>query len=143
MRRFGFLPILVAALAAFALASPAFAEGSWSGYFSDVGVGFDSRKWTDRNSDSTSTSIRIAQCRVRGPYWRNGQPDPSNQYIRVQLTRDSTPDQNKGQKNYLCPAGSTQYYGDQTAGDFWFTVVLLAGDDCCYRGWSSDVRVGY
>lgn len=43
-------------------ATPAFAEGSWSGSISGANSGFGSRTWTDKNSDAVANGGRLTRC---------------------------------------------------------------------------------
>lgn len=45
-----------------AIATPAFAEGSRTGTFSDTNPGFASQSWTDRQTDSANTVITWSNC---------------------------------------------------------------------------------
>lgn len=47
---------------AFAVAAPAFAEGSYSSYFTSISVGFDSRNHYDNNFDNASTTLSVDDC---------------------------------------------------------------------------------
>lgn len=77
-------------------AGAALAEGQWSSSMTAVRTGFDSRTWTDKNGDGTSTSIYLAGC--RDSYTRQ------NLNTNVQLTKENTwtPDQNLGVKYFPC-----------------------------------------
>ena len=47
-----------------AFSAPAVAEGSWTSYFSGITTGFESRRWTDNDSDADITRNVITGCRV-------------------------------------------------------------------------------
>lgn len=43
-------------------ATPAFAEGKWSGSISGANSGFGSRTWTDKGNDSVANGGRLTSC---------------------------------------------------------------------------------
>ena len=81
-----------AAAAVLAGAIPAHAEGSFSSSMSAVRTGFDSRTWTDKNSDSVSTYISLTGC-------DNGGLGAKVTNTQLQLTREKPfyePDEDRG-----------------------------------------------
>jgi hypothetical protein len=114
--------VLVAAVAGALIAGmqPALAEGSWTSYMQGVLVGFDSRTWTDHNSDSVSTHVYLYGC--------------SGWTFNLQLTRETPwyePDEDRGHRAYWnCgrTSGETRYWGDQPSGDYHFSVIDCCGD---------------
>lgn len=106
------------------VASPAFAEGSWTGSISGANTGYGSRTWTDKNSDAAANGGRLTNCSRSGSmaFYRN------RQY--------PIPDEVVGVEKPSCDA----YVGYiRTAGDIHFTLKNAGSTG----SFSSSVAVGY
>jgi len=89
------------------VATPAFAEGSWTGSITNAYTGYGSRTWTDTNNDAAANGGRITGCSRTGSlaFYRN------RQY--------PVPDEVVGVEKPTCDA----YVGyKRTAGDIHFTL---------------------
>lgn len=127
LRSGGKLSIKVCAVsvALTALATPAFAEGSWTGTVEAVYPGFGSRTWTDKNSDSASNYAQIHSC-DRGAT------------IAIYRNRQwPVPDEVVGSEASTC--NNRVSYRAGTKGDIHFTVKSTEGGG---ELWGS-VAVGY
>jgi hypothetical protein len=113
-------------LAVIISASPALAEGSFTSSLSNVLTGFNSRSWTDKNSDGTSTRITLSQCTdpARGGKGAN---------TRLQLTRERggvLPDKQVGdRKTFYCSSSAYGDWGRVARGKYHFTVILIDGQE--------------
>lgn len=121
------------------MTTAAFAEGSWSSYISEALSGFDSRQWTDNNSDGTNTSIRFDGC-----------VDVNAGYIatsaEVQLTRETPwyqPEVNMGRKTLDCGSSDTRSWGQVQASNYHFTLIKIGGNVSGGRINVAYVQVGY
>lgn len=105
--------VAAAALAAaFTLAPPASAEGSWSSSISNWLGGNESRRWADNHGDSASTTVSFSGCSFGGP---------SSATLELDRVRDLLPDVSHGQRSNSC---NTVSWGEiQTSGDFYFIYV--------------------
>ncbi|NJQ14722.1 hypothetical protein [Streptomyces bohaiensis] len=111
------------AIVMLASAVPAHAEGSWSSSMNGVRTGFDSRTWTDNNSDNVSTRIALSGCSNGG----TGAPVTNTQ---LQLTRQTAwyqPDENRGRYTFHCSSSDANAFGRQPAGNYHFTVTRIQG----------------
>ena len=118
------LKVLAVTGACLAVATPAYAEGSWTSTVSGVYAGFGSRTWTDKNKDSAANYAQIRNC-SRGAtiaIYRN-RPFP-------------IPDDVVGTKKATCNA-SVPY--NKVAGDIHFTVKSTQNNG----GLNGSVKVGY
>lgn len=99
-------------LVAFGLvASPAAAEGSWTSYFSGIGTGFESRRWTDNQSDSQATTSRLTGCRVT-----HGAGVSTSMGWELRRNRTALPDVSYGNKTYSsCRLGGGSHSTSETA----------------------------
>lgn len=98
--------------------APASAEGSWSSYFSGVIEGFQSRRWTDNDSDADITRNVLTGCRVThngaGMGWellrhRAALPDASygdKDYESCDLTAGT----NSERESWSSPGTSGEFY---------------------------------
>lgn len=105
------------------MASAAYAEGNWTSTISQALTGFNSRQWTDNNSDGTSTSIRFDGC-----IDVNAEYTPTS--AEVQLTRETAwylPDVNMGRKTLNCGYSDTQFWGQVQASNYHFTLEQIGG----------------
>ena len=101
---------IVTAISVVGMAVPAFAEGSFTSSLSGVHVGFESRRWVDKNSDNVNTSIYFSSC---------------NRSTNVKVKADVFgPDPVMGEGN---PCGSTKYYGDLPSNDYYFVISSISG----------------
>lgn len=101
----------------------AYAEGSWSSYITGASTGFNSRTWTDRNADVTSTTIRFDGC-------VNNINKPVKADVTLQLTRETPwyqPDENRGRKVLYCSSSDTKSWGRQPSGNYHFTITHVSG----------------
>ncbi|CAN5440630.1 hypothetical protein BH20CHL6_BH20CHL6_09640 [soil metagenome] len=105
------------------VAGTVFAEGSWTSSMSNVKVGFDSRTWTDRNSDSASTAIRFEGCRDEN--YSNGSNDWTT--VSVQRHNGILPAGDFGRETLYCHVADTGYWGDQPAQDYHFQIEAFSG----------------
>ncbi|MEU9854972.1 hypothetical protein [Streptomyces sp. NPDC047974] len=111
--------LVSAAVIGLAGATPAFAEGSWSSSMSGVLPGFESRRWSDNNTDATSTSVAFAGCWVHERTFRGA---------TLIVWKDVFgPDESKGARTNSC---NTTSWGDLAAGSYYFEVDGFT--DCCY-----------
>ncbi|KFG73586.1 hypothetical protein [Streptomyces mutabilis] len=95
---------------------------------SGVRTGFDSRTWTDNNSDNTSTYISLTGCSNGG----QGAPVTNTE---LQLTRETSwyePDENRGRHTFYCSNSASHYFGDQPSGSYHFTVTKIQGSTSGY-----------
>lgn len=86
-------------------------------------TGFDSRQWSDSNSDSQSTDIRFDDCEDR-----NTNIEPDNVYIQLTKENTFTPDEDRGRKVEYCENTDTRYWGDQPSGNYHFTIIRINGN---------------
>lgn len=96
-------------------AVPAHAEGSRNTYISDWHVNNESKRWTDRNRDSVSTSVQFNGCST----------DTADGFKTAALTLYKDvfgPDENHGTRNNQC---NTSSWGDKSAGDYYFTLASI------------------
>ena len=133
------LPLgLTAVATALVFVGPARAEGSWTSSFSGIRPGWDTRQWTDMNTDSVQTSLTIKSC-----YQNSGNLFTS---LLWQLTYKNTftPDENMGRHNIDCrsSSGATVNYGDVKRGNYVFGYVSANGSTSYYYS-APYVRVGY
>ncbi|MFF7780439.1 hypothetical protein ACFZCG_39260 [Streptomyces tanashiensis] len=120
-------------LALAATAAPAQAEGSFSSYIDNWLAGSnESRRWADKNTDATSTSVAFSGCST----------DPGSFYsVSPAVYKDVFgPDENKGTKTNYC---GTSTWGDLAAGDYYFRLELINGGATGYRFDSASVAVRY
>ncbi len=122
--------------------SPVFAEGSWSGKVEGVRQGFESRRWTDRNSDSVKTAVTFKNCSWKDPSNRPNSAGYTTVELRQVLT--ALPDRKLGKKDLWCAgaSGDTKDWGDRAAGEYYFSVYG-AGGYYDIRTWASPVSVAY
>jgi hypothetical protein len=122
-----------------ATAGSALAEGSWTSSISDASTGFDSRTWTDRDSDNVSTVIELRGCSVYGD-------NVADDWTRLQLTRETPPwqpDEDRGRKNFHCVDVATGNWGDVRSGDYHFSVITINGYDSGRRLSATAVKTSY
>ncbi|MFG2774693.1 hypothetical protein [Streptomyces sp. NPDC048350] len=120
-------------LALTAVAAPAQAEGSFSSHISSWIAGSnESRRWTDRNTDGTSTSVAFGGCST----------EPGSFYsVSPAVYKDVFgPDENKGTKTNYC---GTSSWGDVASGDYYFRLELINGGATGYRFSATAVTVRY
>ncbi|MEV7394487.1 hypothetical protein [Streptomyces sp. NPDC091215] len=111
MNRAG-LVAAAALAAAFTLAPPASAEGSWNSSITNWLGGNESRRWTDNHQDSASTTVSFSGCSFGGP---------SSATLELDRVRDFLPDVSHGQRSNSC---NTVSWGEiQTSGQFYFIYV--------------------
>ncbi|MFI2292878.1 hypothetical protein [Streptomyces niveus] len=124
--------VLGAAILTLAVTAPALAEGSWSSYISDWGTGNESRRWTDRNSDSVSTSVGFGGCSASPTSFRS---------VTLAVYKDVLgPDDNKGNKDNTC---STNSWGDLASGEYYFGVELINQNATGFKFSANSVLVKY
>lgn len=102
------------------LASPAFAEGNFTANFSQVSPGFNSRIWTDKNSDGVGTSVSLRYCSVSS--------NINTFQIRLYLRRfGPIPNENRGTGSYNCPGSTYKDYnfGRQPSADYYYQVYKV------------------
>jgi hypothetical protein len=114
-----------------ASSTPAMAEGYFGSYLSGVAKGYESRRWTDLNRDSSSTDIRLRNCAIPGNL-----PNPWAD-VAVYRAIDFQPDQNKGTKNFSCSSSATGRWGDLQSGTYYFAVKNFNS----YAFWADPVEV--
>ncbi|MFD9033077.1 hypothetical protein ACFVZW_18285 [Streptomyces sp. NPDC059567] len=123
-----------------ALAPTAAAEGSFSSSLTGVATGFNSRWWTDKNTDGAGTVIKFTSCSLfTGPGFRD---------VTVQLSRyrPVIADVNEGQKTFsACASGATSSgnWGDKQAADYRFAIMKINGSTSGYRLDVDTVGVSY
>ena len=121
-----YLAVIVALVGALVLGGTALAEGTWVGHIHGAKPGFNSRSWTDRNSDGLRTTIRFQGCTART--------------VEVQLTRETPwwqPDENRGRRTLECAGSDREFWGDEEAGNYHFTITNFDG---AAKGHRLDVR---
>ncbi|MFI8092641.1 hypothetical protein ACIF9R_30685 [Streptomyces sp. NPDC086080] len=105
--------IVGAALVGLAGATPAYAEGSWSSYISGWSEGSESRRWTDNNADSVSTSVGFSGCHSDGGFGNAG----------LKLWKDVFgPDSDQGSRTNYC---NRVYWGDKASGTYYFELTSV------------------
>jgi hypothetical protein len=115
--------VAAVAIATLATAIPAFAEGSFTSHMSGVRVGFESRRWDDKNEDSKGTIVSLRYCH----YMKEPSHEPKSAQFTLNLIKDTLFDEARGNVKYDC-SGSTwkQYdWGRQPAGKYFFRVTKL------------------
>jgi hypothetical protein len=101
-----------AVLLGFVGATPAYAEGSWSSFISGWTPGKESRRWTDNNTDSVSTSVSFRGCASDG--------GTGFRQAGLKLWKDVFgPDEDQGTKSNTC---NTVYWGDKASGTYYFEL---------------------
>jgi hypothetical protein len=126
-RRVSRTATVVGALATVTLAfAPlAHAEGNFTSSITGAATGFNSRWWTDKNSDSDDTIIKFIDCTTdSGADFKS---------VTVQLTRyrPVVSDVNEGQKTFTaCASGGTSSgnWGDKQSADYRFALMKINGD---------------
>ncbi|MDH2391551.1 hypothetical protein QCN29_22775 [Streptomyces sp. HNM0663] len=104
--------IVGAALVGLAGTTPAYAEGSWSSYISGWTSGKESRRWTDNNTDSVSTSVGFSGCASDG--------GGGFKHAQLKLWKDVFgPDDDQGTKTNYC---NRVYWGDKSSGKYYFEL---------------------
>lgn len=131
----GLRSVTVAAgvLALAGVAAPAQAEGSFSSSIGSWIAGSnESRRWADKNTDATSTSVAFGGCST----------DPGSFYsVSPAVYKDVFgPDENKGTKTNYC---GTSYWGDLASGDYYFRLEFINGGATGYRFSATAVTVRY
>ncbi|MCH0539891.1 hypothetical protein I3F58_10020 [Streptomyces sp. MUM 203J] len=117
----------------FGLAAPAQAEGSFSSTIKNwlVGSG-ESRRWTDKNTDATSTSMALSGCSSTPTSFKSAD---------FSVYRDVFgPDWNQGTKRNYC---GTSYWGDLAAGEYYLRLELVNGNGSGFRLSAKGVTVRY
>lgn len=107
---------VVAGLAMFG--SPASAEGDWESYFEDVIVGFESRRWTDNDTDTNITRNALTDCTVTHQgnamgweLWRNRVAAPDASYgVRTYENCDLSTDGQTERESWPSPGTSGTFY---------------------------------
>ncbi|MYU25175.1 hypothetical protein [Streptomyces sp. SID8352] len=120
-------------------AIPAHAEGSWTSSMSAVRTGFDSRTWSDKNSDNVSTTIGLSGC-------NNGGLGAAVSNTELQLTRETSiiqPNENRGRYTYKCSSSDSHAFGVQPSGSYHFTVTKIQGSASGYYLSVNSVSVKY
>lgn len=130
--------LLVGVVLTLILGGSAAAEGAWTSSISGALTGFESRRWTDNNNDSVSTTVNFQGCRL------NLQPTTSVS-ATLNLYRDRTglPDVALGEKTFSCYNSGTGSWGDVQSGTYHFTLKKINGATSGKRLWVSHVGVGY
>lgn len=120
--------ILVVLIAVVSLTTPVAAEGSWSSYLSGVRIDFESRTWSDYDTDAVSTSVRFDNCRdaIQGN---------TNVVADVGVYRERTflPDIELGRQNLSCYYSDTGFYGRAPAGNYHFTIKNISNCSCSWQ----------
>ncbi len=106
------------------LASPAFAEGSFTSHMSGWLTGLSTRSWDDANSDDNSTTFGAKGCS-----YETGDAVAS---ITMELNRNDTwtPDEHYGNKKVTCTPTSATHtvgWGDKGKGNFDMTLKQIDG----------------
>jgi hypothetical protein len=111
------------------LVSPVRAEGNWSSSVSNALTGFQSRDWTDNNSDSASTRTVWSGCSVVTGTYQN---------TTLDLARNRTwplPDATYGERTTSC---GTFNWGRMTdVGSYHWTIKKINGST---SGWRVNVN---
>jgi hypothetical protein len=107
--------VFACAVAVLAIAAPAFAEGKFESHMNGWLTGHETRDWTDRNEDDTSTSFGAKGCSYEAEH--------AVKNITMELNRNDTftPDEHYGGKLVTCTPKSalhTVAWGDKGKGDF-------------------------
>lgn len=112
---------------ALASVAQAYAEGYTQTYMSNFRAGSKGRTWTDKNSDTTHTTLRLSNCRVKDSHG-NRAPD-GNAIVVVQLTKEgrSGRGENRGSRTFRCWNSSTQNWGRQPEGIYHYTIQSVNG----------------
>jgi hypothetical protein len=121
------------------LAGTALAEGQWESFIAGALTGFESRTWTDNNTDATSTSVRFEGCSDNRP----GNDGSEHTDIAVFREIPILPDENRGQKRLHCATAATAFWGDVPAANYHFTVKLIHGLASGNQLWVDFVRTRY
>ncbi|HEX6357090.1 hypothetical protein [Actinophytocola sp.] len=123
--------VTLMAVAAFALvptatsAAAAPTEGGFSSYLRGVKAGFNSRTWTDQNSDAVNTAIHLRYCVI-------DEDSSITPELVVRLWRERFgPDQKVGtDKLYRCAGrGERKSWGRVPSGKYHFEVRSVNGGD--------------
>lgn len=123
---------LGAAILSLAAIAPAHAEGSWSSYITNWTTGNESRRWSDGNNDSVSTSVGLGGCSASPTAFRN---------VTLAVYKDVFgPDDNKGNKDNNC---GTNSWGDLASGKYYFSVELINQNATGFRFSATSVYVKY
>ncbi|MFF3015394.1 hypothetical protein [Streptomyces sp. NPDC057939] len=108
--------------------TPAHAEGYFTSSLSGYTDGGESRRWTDKNIDATSTAVALWGC--------SGSPHMSTGF-RLEVWKDVFgPDEGKGSKQNSC---NTNNWGRLASGTYYFETQLPGG----FSVSASGVRVDY
>ena len=139
MERTAALRVAILALVVLMLAPAAMAEGSWTSSITNALTGFDSRSWTDNNSDSANTTIQFNNCEDD---WTAIEPDNT----QIQLTKETPwyePDENRGRFVSDCENSDTDNWGDEPSGSYHFTIIRINGSESSGRLDVPFLRVRY
>ncbi|MEU0431923.1 hypothetical protein ABZ153_09800 [Streptomyces sp. NPDC006290] len=115
--------------------SPAYAEGSRTTYISYWSTGGESSRWHDGNTDSAQTAVRFNNCSVP-----SSPGTGASASVQVWKNVDFAPDTNLGGKQ-VC--GTTQYWGDVSAGDYYFRLDKINGTYYGFHLDSDPVWINY
>jgi hypothetical protein len=123
-------------LASSVMGGTAFAEGNFLSSISGAFTGFESRQWTDHNSDNVGSVIRFRGCTRAGGFG-------TNTAVNLRRTISGWPDDNKGTKTLYCAVVDEGNWGDVQSGTYRFRIDRINGATSGYQLWVDSLRVIY
>jgi len=103
---------------------------------SGVLTGFDSREWTDRNTDGASTIVRFDGCTRQGGF-------NANATIEVRRTISGWPDDFRGNQTLYCATSDSKSWGDVRSGTYRWRVNKISGASSGNRLYVRYVKTSY
>lgn len=119
-----------------ALATSAWAEGSWTSYITGAKIGFESRAWADRDLDQVPTTVKFTGCSVSGTTFAS---------TGVTLYQDTLIPFFYTNHGLITNTCNTVSWGQALGfGNYHFTIERINGSSTTTRSFSADTVVaGY
>ncbi|GAC81542.1 hypothetical protein SAMN04488550_0150 [Gordonia malaquae] len=139
MRRLTLLVCTLLLGLTFLAAGPARAEAEFTTKLSGVLTGFESRRWTDGNSDAAATTVRFDNCREKTAGMALASAD-----VMLRKDRPFQPDEDHGTKRLNCSASAFGNWGRKASGKYFFRIEKINGYSGGFRQLNASfVRVRY
>lgn len=100
-------------------AEAAHAEGSFNTTISRWLTGKESRHWTDKNLDSTATTVKFSGCSTSSTSFRSAT-------LQLKRKRENLPDPVLDRHDNTC---NTSNFGRQGSGSYYFNLSRINGSD--------------
>lgn len=119
------ISLAVTAVLLTGIAPTAQAEGGFTSSITNALTGFESRWWTDKNSDSVSTSVshhsKCIDAATEGGWI------PKNVTYSLRRQRSLMPDADMGERTATCTKTVSVYWGDVRAASYRIRVTKING----------------